>query len=103
MGYNTSVTEIRETETFSTWLRGLRDAAARAKIAVRIRRLAFGNPGDVRPVGEGISELRIHYGPGYRVYYVQRGTILLILLCGGDKSTQDKDIETARKLAKETE
>ncbi len=97
------MTEIRETETFSTWLRGLRDTAARARIAVRIRRLAFGNPGDVRPVGEGISELRIHYGPGYRVYYAQRGSTLLILLCGGDKSTQDKDIEAAKKLAKETE
>jgi putative addiction module killer protein len=95
--------EIRETETFSTWMAGLRDSAARARIAVRIRRLAFGNPGDVRPVGEGISELRIHCGPGYRVYYAQRGSMLLILLCGGDKSTQEKDIETAKKLAKEAE
>jgi putative addiction module killer protein len=97
------VIEIRETDTFSDWLRGLRDAKAKAIIAARIRRLAFGNPGDVRPVGEGISELRIHLGPGYRVYYVQRGAVVIVLLCGGDKSTQEKDIEKARKLAKETE
>ena len=95
--------EIRETETFSVWLRGLRDAQAKARIAARVRRLAFGNPGDVRPVGEGISELRIPHGPGYRVYYVQRGTVLIVLLCGGDKSTQNRDIETAKRLAKETE
>jgi putative addiction module killer protein len=97
------VIEIRETDTFSDWLRRLRDSQARARIAARVRRLAFGNPGDVRSVGEGISELRIHYGPGYRVYYVQRGAVLILLLCGGDKSTQDKDIETAKRLAKETE
>lgn len=97
------VIEIRETETFSDWLLALRDSQARARIAARVRRLAFGNPGDVKPVGEGISELRIHYGPGYRVYYVQRGAVLIVLLCGGDKSTQDKDIETAKRLAKETE
>jgi putative addiction module killer protein len=97
------VIEIRETEKFSLWLRGLRDTQAKARIAARVRRLAFGNPGDVRPVGEGISELRIPYGPGYRVYYVQRGALLIVLLCGGDKSTQTKDIETAKRLAKETE
>lgn len=97
-----SVIEIRETETFSSWLQALRDSRAKAKIAVRTQRLAFGNPGDVRPVGEGVSELRIPYGPGYRVYYVQRGNIVIILLCGGDKGTQDKDIKLARKLAKET-
>jgi len=97
------VIEIRQTETFSAWLRTLRDASAKAKIAARVQRLAFGNPGDVRPIGGGVSELRIHHGPGYRVYYMQRGTILIVLLCGGDKATQDKDIETARKLAKETE
>jgi putative addiction module killer protein len=97
-----SVIEIRETETFATWLRALRDTRAKAKIAARTQRLAFGNPGDVRPVGEGVSELRIPYGPGYRVYYVQRGNIVIVLLCGGDKSTQDKDIKLARKLAKET-
>ena len=93
--------EIQETEAFSTWLEALRDNRAKAKIAARTRRLAFGNPGDVRSAGEGISELRIDYGPGYRVYYVQRGKILIVLLCGGDKSTQDKDIKMARRLAKE--
>jgi putative addiction module killer protein len=95
------VIEIRETETFSSWLTALRDDQARARIAVRIRRLAFGNPGDVKPVGEGVSELRIHHGPGYRVYFVQRGTLLIVLLCGGDKTTQEKDIATAKRLAKE--
>jgi putative addiction module killer protein len=95
------VIEIRETEVFSAWLRALRDHQARARIAARIRRLAFGNPGDVRPVGKGVSELRIDYGPGYRVYYVQRGEVLIVLLCGGDKSSQDRDIATARRLAEE--
>jgi putative addiction module killer protein len=103
VGYNTSVIEIQETDTFSDWLRVLRDVQAKARIAARVRRLAFGNPGDVKPVGEGISELRIHYGPGYRVYYIQRGAVLILLLCGGDKSTQDRDIQTAKRLAKETE
>lgn len=95
--------EIRETEAFSRWLKSLRDAQAKARIAVRIRRLAFGNLGDVKPVGEGISELRISYGPGYRVYFVQRGSLLVVLLCGGDKKTQQKDIEFAKQLAKEIE
>jgi len=95
--------EIRETETFSAWLRALRDSQTRARIAARIRRLSFGNLGDVKPVGEGVSELRIHYGPGYRVYYIQRGAVLIVLLCGGDKGTQKRDIETAKRLAKETE
>ena len=93
--------EIRETEIFSSWLTALRDNQARARIAVRIRRFAFGNPGDVKPVGEGVSELRIPYGPGYRVYFVQRGNLLIVLLCGGDKSTQDRDIATAKRIAKE--
>ncbi|MHB1674724.1 MAG: type II toxin-antitoxin system RelE/ParE family toxin [Acidobacteriaceae bacterium] len=95
--------EIRQTETFSAWLQALRDSTAKAKIAARVQRLAFGNPGDVRPVGGGVSELRIHHGPGYRVYYIQRGTVLIVLLCGGDKATQDKDIETAKRLAKDAE
>jgi putative addiction module killer protein len=77
----------------------LRDHRARAKIAARIDRLALGNPGDVAPVGEGVSELRIHYGPGYRVYFIKRGQTLIILLCGGDKSTQTKDIKAAKILA----
>jgi putative addiction module killer protein len=102
MGYTWLMIEIRETETFSAWLRALRDDRAKAKIAVRVRRLAFGNPGDVKPVGEGVSELRVHHGAGYRVYFVQRGTVLIVLLCGGDKATQDKDIATAKTLARET-
>lgn len=79
----------------------LRDVRAKAEVARRVRRLALGNAGDVKPVGEGVSELRIHYGPGYRVYYLQRGNLLIIMLCGGDKSTQAKDITLALKLAKE--
>ncbi len=93
--------EVRETEAFSQWLSGLRDARAKAEVARRVRRLALGNPGDVKPVGGGVSELRIHYGPGYRVYFVQHGSLLIILLCGGDKSSQAKDIASALKLAKE--
>lgn len=93
--------EIRETDTFSLWLSSLRDFRAKARIASRIERLAAGNPGDVKPVGEGISELRIDYGPGYRVYYIQRGRVLVILLCGGDKASQDADITRAKSLALE--
>jgi putative addiction module killer protein len=90
---------VRKTAVFSAWMLRLRDHAARAKIAARIDRLALGNPGDVQPVGESVSELRIHYGPGYRVYFTQRGETLIVLLCGGDKSTQVKDIKTAKLLA----
>ena len=93
--------EVRETGTFSEWLSGLRDARAKAEVARRVRRLALGNPGDVKPVGEGVSELRIHYDPGYRVHYVQRASLLIILLCGGDQSAQAKNIALALKLAKE--
>jgi putative addiction module killer protein len=93
--------DVRETGIFSQWLSGLRDARAKAEVARRVRRLALGNLGDVKPVGGGVSELRIHYGPGYRVYFVQRGSLLIILLCGGDKSGQAKDIASALKLAKE--
>lgn len=91
--------EIRETAIFSDWLASLRDARARTRIQARILRLRLGNPGDVKPVGEGVSELRIDHGPGYRVYYVKRGQLLIILLAGGAKPTQDKDIKTALKLA----
>jgi len=91
--------EVRKTELFAIWLDGLRDIRARARIQVRIERLASGNPGDVRPVGQGVSELRIDYGPGYRVYYKQHGQALLFLLAGGDKRTQAKDIEAALRLA----
>lgn len=92
--------EIRKTELFTKWIDGLEDIRARARILVRIERLATGNPGDVKPVGEGVSELRIDYGPGYRVYYTQRGRSAVILLAGGEKRTQDKDIKTALRLAK---
>jgi putative addiction module killer protein len=91
--------EVRQTERFVRWLEGLRDLRGRAKVLARIERLIGGNPGDVRPVGSGVSELRINYGPGYRVYYVQRGTTLIILLAGGDKSSQVKDIDGALLLA----
>ncbi len=92
--------EIRQTETYASWFARLRDRQARARIDVRIRRLSLGNPGDARPVGEGVSELRIDHGPGYRVYFVQRGPALVILLAGGDKSTQDQDIRLALELAR---
>ncbi len=94
------VIEIRQTEEYAEWFLGLRDRQARARIDVRIRRLSLGNPGDVRPVGEGISELRIDYGPGYRVYFVQRSQTVVILLAGGDKRTQQQDIELAQRLAR---
>ena len=93
--------EVRKTTVFAKWLDGLRDLRARARVQVRIERLAAGNPGDTRPVGEGVSELRIDYGPGYRVYYKQKGQLLLILLVGGDKRTQAKDIKTALRLARD--
>ena len=92
--------EVRETAVFSRWLETLRDVQARTRIQARILRLRLGNPGDVKPVGEGVSELRIHHGPGYRVYYAQRGPLLVILLAGGAKPTQEKDIKTALKLAR---
>ena len=91
--------EIRKTDVFARWLDGLRDLRARARVQARIERLAGGNPGDVRPVGEGVSELRIDYGPGYRVYFQRRGRRLIILLAGGDKSSQARDIKKAQRLA----
>ena len=91
--------EIRQTEVYFKWFNSLRDRQARARLNARIRRLSLGNPGDVKPVGEGVSELRIDYGPGYRVYFVQRQQTIVILLAGGDKHTQDQDIKTARELA----
>ena len=90
---------IHETEVFAAWMSKLRDARAKAKIAMRIDRLAQGNPGDVAPVGEGVSEMRIHFGPGYRVYFASRDKEIVVLLCGGDKSTQTRDIKLALKLA----
>ena len=100
MVYTAPVIEICETLVFSAWLESLRDAQARTRVQARILRLRYGNPGDVKPVGEGVSEMRIDYGPGYRVYFVKRGALLVILLAGGAKPTQDKDIKTALKLAR---
>jgi len=91
--------EIRKTEHFAKWIDNLQDIHARARIQARIERLATGNPGDVKPVGEGVSEMRIDYGPGYRVYFVQHERSVIILLAGGDKSTQTRDIKTALRLA----
>jgi len=94
------VTEIRKTENFAKWLDGLHDIRARARILVRIERLAAGNPGDVKAVGDGVAEMRIDYGPGYRGYYKKQGRKVVILLAGGDMRTQAKDIKTALRLAK---
>lgn len=93
--------EIVQSETFRNWLSGLRDRQAVVRINARIRRLSFGNAGDVKPVRSGISELRIDHGPGYRVYFIKRGSVTAILLAGGDKRTQEADIERAIKIAKE--
>ena len=91
--------EIRKTELFAKWLDNLRDIQAKARLLVRIERLASGNAGDIKTVGEGVSEMRIDYGPGYRVYFIQRGSELIILLAGGDKSSQSRDIKAAIRLA----
>lgn len=93
--------ELRQTTVFARWQSRIRDKRARTLIAARLMRLAAGLPGDVEPVGEGVSELRIHHGPGYRVYFQQRGNLLIVLLCGGDKGSQARDIAAAKKLAKE--
>jgi putative addiction module killer protein len=92
--------EVRKTEVYVKWLDGLRELPARGRVLARVERLAAGNPGDAEPVGEGVSELRINYGPGYRVYYKQQGRELVILLAGGDKSSQSRDIEAALRLAR---
>ena len=91
--------EVRQTETFRAWLDGLRDDNARVRIGIRIQRLERGNPGDVKPVGNGVSEMRIDYGPGYRIYFVQRAKTVVILLCGGDKRSQARDIVRAIEMA----
>ena len=93
--------EVRQTTVYSEWFEGLRDRAAKVRIDIRIRRLSLGNPGDVKPVGEGVSELRVNFGPGYRVYFVQRGNEYVVLLAGGDKSSQERDIREAKALARE--
>lgn len=95
--------EVRQTLVFRDWLAALKDHRAVSKIGARIDRLTVGNFGDVKPVGEGVSELRINYGPGYRMYIAQRGPVLVVVLCGGDKSTQRRDIERAKALARDLE
>lgn len=93
--------EIRQTDVFSKWLRNLRDIQARARVQARIDRLESGNPGDVKSVGNGVSEMRIHYGPGYRIYFIERGSELIILLAGGDKDSQTTDIQKAILLSRD--
>jgi putative addiction module killer protein len=93
--------EVRQTDEFRTWLRRLKDDNAVARIVARIRRMEQGNPGDTNSVGEAVREMRIDYGPAYRVYYVQHGTMIVILLCAGDKRTRDRDIKRARAMARE--
>ena len=91
--------DVRQTAEFTNWFAKLRDATARAAILARIRRFALGNPGDVKPVGDGVSEMRINHGPGYRVYFMRNGAVVIVLLCGGDKGSQDRDIARAKRLA----
>ena len=103
MIYSRSLVEVRQTAEFEAWFAALRDTKARGRIAQRIARVELGNFGDAEPVGDGVTELRIHYGPGYRLYAKRRGPTVTILLCGGDKSTQAQDIRRAKALAKEIE
>ena len=93
--------EVRQTDLYREWFADLRDRTAKTRINIRIRRLSLGNPGDVQPVGEGVSELRVDFGPGYRVYIIQKADVYFVLLAGGDKSTQEKDIRNAKALARE--
>lgn len=95
------VVEVRQTREFLAWRAGLRDKIVQKRIGARIDRLAFGHFGDVKPVGQGVSELRLDFGPGYRLYFVRRGEMLIVLLCGGDKATQTQDIAKAKRLARE--
>jgi putative addiction module killer protein len=93
--------EVRQTSVYSEWFADLRDRTAKVRIDIRIRRLSLGNPGDVKPVGEGVSELRVDHGPGYRVYFIQKADVYIVLLAGDDKSSQEKDIRNAKALARE--
>lgn len=95
--------DVRQTDEYLKWFDSLKSPQVRAKVMVRIRRLSLGNPGDVGPCGEGVSEMRIHYGPGYRVYFVSKGNTVVVLLGGGDKSTQKEDIAAAKALARKLE
>ena len=101
VNYSSHVVEVVRSATFDRWLRKLKDRQARARVEVRIDRLTAGNPGDVKPVGGGISELRISYGPGYRVYFLWDGDQVILLLCGGDKSSQNDDIKEAMRIARQ--
>ncbi len=92
--------EVRQTVEYERWFAALKDRTARVRVDIRVRRLSLGNPGVVEPVGEGVSELKVDYGPGYRVYFVQHGSRYVLLLIGGDKSTQARDIRTAKELAR---
>jgi putative addiction module killer protein len=103
MGYNPGMIEVRATTVFDAWLRTLRSSTDRAIIAKRIARLARGLLGDVEPVGKGVLEMRIHHGPGYRIYFIRQGSTLVVLLCGGDKSSQGRDIIRAKEIAQELE
>ena len=96
--YSSHPVELLKTDVFDRWLTKLRDARGAARVQARLDRLAMGNPGDAKSVGEGVIEMRINYGPGYRVYYVRRGAMVILLLCGGDKSTQAKDIARAKQM-----
>ena len=93
--------EVRQTSVYSEWFADLRDRTAKTRIDIRIRRLSLGNPGDVKPIGEGVSELRVDHGPGYRVFFIQKAEVYVVLLAGGDKSTQENDIRNAKALARE--
>ena len=93
--------QIQQTEAYAKWFSGLRDRVARARSDIRIRRLSLGNAGDAKPVGDSVSELRVDYGPGYRISFIRRGEVVIVSLAGGDKSTQDKDIRNAKALAKD--
>jgi putative addiction module killer protein len=95
------MTEVRQTEIFKNWFKRLKDRKAKARVQARIDRIEIGNLGDVASVGEGVRELRIHYGPGYRVYFIQRSQVVVILLSGGDKSSQDSDIKKAKEIARQ--
>lgn len=101
MNYSSHVAEIFTSDAFDAWFRGLRDRAGKARVSVRIERLAAGNPGDVKAVGDGVSEMRIAFGPGYRVYHTTRGPLVIVLSAGGDKSTQAADIAEAKRIARE--
>lgn len=93
--------EVRQTASYADWFSSLRDRTARTRIDIRIRRLSLGNAGDVKPVGQGVSELRVDHGPGYRVYFIQKGNVYVVLLAGGDKSIQDRDLREAKALARD--